>query len=91
MSSQIMVDARVKNISTNSRPYFSALPLPNATVSDARRRMVAPLIIPHSQVYYWTRAWQQGESESLADLRTGRARRFHSAADAAAYLLSDDE
>ena len=30
-----------------------------------------------AQAYYWSRAWQQGEAESLAELQAGHGRVFH--------------
>lgn len=50
-----------------------------------------PASIPRAQVYYWTRAWQEGEQESLANLQAGNARRFPSGRDAIRWLLSEDD
>ncbi len=53
------------------------------------RRM--PLFVPRGQSYFWTAEWQAGEIEALRDLEQGNVRRFASGAEAAAWLLSDDE
>jgi len=44
-----------------------------------------------SQAYYWTRAWQAAERESLAAREAGESRTFERAEDAIRYLQSDDE
>jgi len=44
-----------------------------------------------SQAYYWTRAWQAAERESLAAREAGESRTFDSAEDAIRYLLHEDE
>ena len=49
-----------------------------------------PLFVPKGQLYYWTAEWQRGEAEALADLGAGRFRMFSNGADAAAWLLADD-
>jgi hypothetical protein len=51
---------------------------------------VAPLM-SRSQAYYWTRAWQAAEQESLAARAAGESRVFDSAEDAIRYLLSEEE
>jgi len=46
-----------------------------------------PTMIPRSQLYYWTRAWQEGEAEAVADLDAGRSRTFTDPRELARYLL----
>lgn len=53
-------------------------------------RRLAPLVSP-SQAYYWTRAWQAAEQESLAAREAGESKVFESAEDAIRYLLSEDD
>jgi transposase-like protein len=50
-------------------------------------------MIPRSQLYYWTRTWQEGEAAALADLEAGRSRVFTDPRELARYLLrpTDDE
>jgi hypothetical protein len=50
-----------------------------------------PLFVPRSQIYYWSATWQDGERDALGDLGAGRYRIFQSGADAADWLLSDDD
>jgi hypothetical protein len=52
-------------------------------------RSIAPLT-SLGQAYYWTRAWQDGEQESLAALARGEGRTFEDAQSAIRYLLSDE-
>ena len=47
--------------------------------------------IPRSQAYYWTRAWQSGEHESVTAIEEGRGVRFASGAELADWLLSQDD
>ena len=61
----------------NSVPDFASLEL--APVTSA------------GQAYYWTRAWQEGEREALADKAAGRSIVFQDARDAIRYLLSEDD
>jgi hypothetical protein len=49
---------------------------------------LAPVTSP-SQAYYWTRAWQEGEREALADLEAGRSIVFKDSRDAIRYLLTE--
>lgn len=50
-----------------------------------------PIFVPSGQLYYWTKEWQDGEAEALRDIRAGRVRRFSSGADAADWLLGDED
>ena len=61
------------------------------TLPDAGAGRNVPLMIPSSQAYYWTWAWQDGEAEALEDLHAGRSRTFDNGEDAIRWLLSDDE
>ncbi len=47
-----------------------------------------PTVIPRSQVYYWSHAWQAGEAEGLADIEAGRTRVFNDPGELARYLLN---
>jgi hypothetical protein len=50
-----------------------------------------PLFVPSDQLYYWTRKWQDGEKEALADLEAGRSRIFEDANELARYLTRPPE
>jgi hypothetical protein len=54
-------------------------------LSRLPRRM--PAAIPADQLYFWTRAWQEGEAAALADLEAGRSRVFNDPGELARYLL----
>lgn len=60
-----------------------------SSLSGAER--YAFVIVPSSQDYYWSRAWQQGEQESVRELEAGEALTFPDMDAALAYLMSDDE
>ena len=62
----------------------------SAVTSADRFSRDRPVFIPASQLYYWTREWQDGEAEALAELDRGEGQVFESGADAAKWLLADD-
>ena len=43
--------------------------------------MTPKKLIDKSQAYFWTEAWQRGEREAEADIRSGRVKRFRSVED----------
>lgn len=57
------------------------------TISGERQAHGVPTMIPRSQLYYWTHAWQAGEVTALADLAAGRSRVFQDPRELAKYLL----
>jgi len=50
-----------------------------------------PFSIPESQLYYWTGAWQRGESEAVRQLEAGQVMRFKDAKSAIRWLLTPDD
>ena len=48
-----------------------------------------PLFVPRSQLYYWTREWQDGEAEALREIAEGKCRTFKDGSAAAAWLLGE--
>lgn len=50
-----------------------------------------PPAISRAQAYYWSRAWQAGEAESLVELQAGHGRVFRDPTDLARYLLGVDD
>ena len=60
-----------------------------ATNQDDIAARDVPLFIPADQAYYWSSAWQQGEAETLANLREGNAQTFDNPLDAIRHLLDD--
>ena len=56
----------------------------------ASHRGDLPVIVNRAQAYYWTRAWQKGEAESLREIQGGHAVRFNDADAALRWLLSAD-
>ena len=59
----------------------------STSISAAGHSQGIPLVIPRSQLYYWSHAWQAGEAAALADLAGGRSRVFHDPRELAKYLL----
>jgi len=72
-----------------------ALPvLPDSTTLNTpvdRLPQSFPASIPASQMYYWTRAWQEGERRALEELERGEGRHFDDPRDAIRWLLSPEE
>ncbi len=50
-----------------------------------------PTIVNRAEAYYWTRAWQAGEAESLAEIQRGEVESFTGGAAAVRWLLSEDD
>jgi hypothetical protein len=49
-----------------------------------------PTSIATDDLFFWTRLWRDGESESAAARKAGDVREFASGRDAVRWLLSDD-
>jgi hypothetical protein len=47
--------------------------------------------VPRSQLYYWTRQWQEDEAAAVAELERGEGRRFKDSREAIRWLLTEDE
>ena len=69
------------------QPSYSAAASLNTPVDDER---LLPLTIPHDQVYYWSRPWQEMERIARDDLAAGRSQVFADPADAVKYLFTVD-
>lgn len=58
-------------------------------VDEEGRIVLTPKkLVDASQAYFWTEEWQMGERKADEDIKTGRVKRFKSAADAVKYLES---
>ncbi len=58
--------------------------------SDRRPAGSRPPVIPDGQEYYWTKEWQAGELETLAELQAGGGQSFESADEALRFLFEAD-
>lgn len=68
---------------------FAVTPV-TATQPHVHHAAAAPIAIPESQRYYWSRRWQDDELESRKELLAGQGREFEDPADAIAWLRADD-
>jgi hypothetical protein len=59
---------------------------PGETASNARGPVLS---VPRSQLYYWTRRWQEDEAEAVAELERGEGVGFDDPRDAIRWLLDD--
>lgn len=73
-----------KELSFASRPVSTNIP-PRCRPSRI------PFSLPSSQLYYWTRRWQEDEAEAIAQLARGEGHRFTDTAEALRWLLSDED
>ena len=53
---------------------------------DGRIVLTPKKLVDASQAYFWTEEWQKGEREADEDIKTGRVKRFKSAAETVKYL-----
>lgn len=58
----------------------------NTSVVSARPRRRVPLFSRSDQLYYWTREWQEGEAEALAELERGEGVVFEDPKEAVRWL-----
>lgn len=65
------------------------MPIRTTVVEEQEGRRV-PLMISSEQEYYWSHAWQEGETEAEEDLKEGRSQIFKDGRQAARWLLSDE-
>ena len=65
--------------------------LESVVTNEDRFSRNRPVSIPASQLYYWTREWQDAEAEALAELDRGEGQVFESGHDAVKWLLADDD
>ena len=59
------------------------------TLEKYRREYLGELL-DHSQDYFWTRRWQEGEREAGADIRAGNVKKFDDVEDLIDDLESDE-
>jgi hypothetical protein len=86
--STVTIDPR-QNAERQAETMIAAYPATSA--SSKKRELRVPLFISKGQAYYWTREWQAGEAEALAEIAAGRVHRFPSGSAAAAWLLADED
>ena len=60
----------------------------SAVTNEDRISLDRPVSIPTSQLYFWTRRWQEAEHEALAELERGEGREFGSGREAVEWLHS---
>ena len=51
------------------------------TVEDDRAVLLPKKLIDKSQVYFWTKEWQEAEREASEDIKAGRVKTFDTAED----------
>ena len=59
--------------------------------ADGTVRLVPQIAVERSQAYFWTRRWQDGESETDEDLIAGRFKDFASMDDLIVDLRADEK
>ena len=55
-------------------------------VQDGEIVLRVKKLVDKEQAWFWTRRWQEGESEAEEDIRAGRIHRFDNAREAIAFL-----
>lgn len=87
MSYEFLAGATAMVITT-ARPRINAVRSNDVPLQASRR---IPPLASSTQAYYWTRAWQSGERETLAALGAGEGIEFDSADALVQWLQDDDE
>lgn len=64
----------------------SAVPSGNAPLSRD-----VPTFVPRDELFFWTRAWQDGECESAAEREAGNLRHFEHPNELLRWLLTPEE
>jgi antitoxin MazE len=59
--------------------------LVEVVIEDDKAVLLPKKIIDKSQVYFWTKEWQEAEKEATEDIKTGRVKTF----DTVEELLTD--
>ncbi len=77
-------------VACSDRSAFKRLPQAADVSGDASGRVVVANV-PESQLYYWSREWQEREREALAELERGEGREFESPTDAIRWLMDDED
>ena len=72
---------------TNALSTMIAAPESSTGVPTGGRM---PPAIGEGQAYYWSRAWQRDQQESIAELIAGNGVSFDNAEEAIRWLLSSD-
>jgi hypothetical protein len=63
-----------------------------ATTIDPRRVPThMPAFVPSDELFFWTRAWQEGERESAAEREAGNLRTFENPRDLLSWLLRPED
>lgn len=62
-----------------------------ATNTREPSRLRMPAFVPKDELFFWTRAWQEGEKESAAERGAGNLRTFDNPDDLFKWLLSDED
>lgn len=63
----------------------------SVTSTRAESNTRPPLMVPRDELFFWTRAWQEGERESAEERRRGNVRTFSTGEDLISWLRSDDD
>lgn len=81
-------------VSYSTTQIMSVASSPAATViaGSAITTTARPtLVVPESQLYYWTGAWQRNERIAVEELARGEGERFETPGDAIRWLLSSED
>ncbi len=60
------------------------------TASNAPTAQGVPTFVPRDELFFWTRAWQDGERESAAERERGDLRYFEDPRDLLRWLLTPE-
>ena len=75
----------------NIRPENAQGTADAVSVGTAAYKGSPPFFIPRDELFFWTPAWQLGETESAQEREDGKSRRFASGDGLIEWLQADDD
>ncbi len=75
---------------TSATPYPTWAAGSWSTEPPQASHAIAPLT-SRSQAFYWSRVWQEGETETLESLAEGKGKRFETGEEAIRWLLTAED
>jgi hypothetical protein len=90
MSPEIATNGAPVRLSETFAGSAAAKTALGATNTREPSRLRMPVFVPKDELFFWTRAWQEGEEESAAEREAGNLLTFENPRNFFNWLLSDE-